>query len=164
MRSRIALLVAAVLVLALGIGGALWWRQREADRDAAARAAATAYAKGWSAKDLAAVPFQDAATKASFAPTIKDLGDAKVAVTAGDVERDGDSATTTLSVRWTLPGDVPWSYDVPARLVDDRRHAGWSRPRPPARRGTPTWSPARPSRRNARAASAATSSTVRASR
>ncbi len=118
MRSRIALVVAAVLVLALGIGGVVWWRHREADRDAAARAAVTAYAKGWSAKDLGAVPFQDAATRASFAPTIKDLGDAKVAVTAGDVERDGDSATSTLSVRWTLPGDVPWSYAVPVRLVD----------------------------------------------
>src|SRR6478736_519900 len=118
MRSRIALVVAAVLVLALGIGGVVWWRQREAARDTAARAAVTAYAKGWSAKDLGAVPFQDAATRASFAPTIKDLGDAKVAVTTGDVERDGDSATSTLSVRWTLPCDVPWSYAVPVRLVN----------------------------------------------
>jgi cell division protein FtsI/penicillin-binding protein 2 len=118
MRSRIALVAAAVLVLALGIGGVVWWRQREADRDAAARAAVTAYAKGWSAKDLDAIPFQDAATRASFAPTIKDLGDAEVAVSPGDVERDGDSATSTLSVRWTLPGDVPWSYAVPVRLVD----------------------------------------------
>ena len=50
--------------------------------------------------------------------TIKDLGDAKVAVSAGDVERDGDSATTTLSVRWTLTGGEQWSYAVPARLVD----------------------------------------------
>jgi cell division protein FtsI/penicillin-binding protein 2 len=118
MRSRTALLVAAALVLALGIGGSLWWRQREADRDAAARAAVAAYAEGWSSKNLDAVPFRDAATKASFAPTIKDLGDAKVVVSAGDVERDGDSATTTLSVRWTLPGDEQWSYAVPARLVD----------------------------------------------
>ena len=68
MRSRIALLVAAALVLVLGIGGALWWRQREADRDAAARAAVTAYAKAWSAKDLGPVPFADDATKATFAP------------------------------------------------------------------------------------------------
>ena len=118
MRSRIALAVAAALVLVVGIGAALWWRQREADRDAAARAAVAAYATGWSAKDLAAVPFQDDATKASFAPAVKDLGDATVEVTAGDVERDGDAATGTLSVRWTLPGDVPWSYAVPVRVVD----------------------------------------------
>ena len=118
MRSRIALAVAAALVLVIGIGAALWWRQREADRDAAARAAVTAFAKGWTAKDLEAVPFQDDATKASFAPAVKDLGDATVEVTAGDVERDGEAATGTLSVQWTLQGDVPWSYAVPVRVVD----------------------------------------------
>ncbi len=119
MRSRIALVVAAVLVLAVGIGGALWWRQREADRDAAAQAAVTAYAKAWAAKDLASVPFADDATKATFAPTVKDLGDATVAVTASDVERDGDTATGTLDVTWTLPGDVPWSYAVPVTVAAD---------------------------------------------
>src|SRR6476620_8503025 len=92
MRSRTALVVAAALVVAVGIGGALWWRHREADRDDAAQAAATAF---------------------------KDLGDAKVAVTAGDVERDGDTATGTLDVTWTLPGDVPWTYAVPVTLVAD---------------------------------------------
>ena len=117
MRSRIALVVAAVLVVAVGIGGALWWRQREADRDEAAQAAATTYAKAWTAKDLASVPFDDDATRASFAPAVKDLGDAKVAVTAGEVERDGDTATGTLDVTWTLPGGVPWSYAVPVTLV-----------------------------------------------
>ena len=66
MRSRIALVVAAVVVLALGLGGALWWRQREADRDAAAEAAVTAFAAGWSAKDLTPVPFADDATKTGF--------------------------------------------------------------------------------------------------
>ena len=116
MRSRIALVVAAVLVVAVGIGGALWWRQREADRDAAARAAVTAYASAWSAKDLAPVPFADDATKASFAPAVKDLGDAEVQVEASDVTRDGDTATATLSVTWTLPGDTTWSYTVPVRV------------------------------------------------
>ena len=119
MRSRIALVVAAVLVVAVGIGGALWWRQREADRDEAAQAAATTYAKAWTAKDVASVPFADDATKAAFAPAVKDLGDAKVAVTAGEVERDGDTATGTLDVTWTLPGGVPWSYAVPVTLVAD---------------------------------------------
>ena len=119
MRSRIALAVAAVLVVAIGIGGALWWRQREADRDAAARAAVTAYAKAWTAKDLTPVPFRDDAEKATFAPAIKGLGDAKVAVTAKDVTRDGDTATGTFDVTWTLPGDVPWSYTVPVSLAAD---------------------------------------------
>src|SRR6478672_1126609 len=119
MRSRTALVVAAALVVAVGIGGALWWRHREADRDDSAQAAATAYAKAWTAKDVASVPFADDATKATFAPAVKDLGDAKVAVTAGDVERDGDTATGTLDVTWTLPGDVPWTYAVPVTLVAD---------------------------------------------
>ena len=119
MRTRIALIVAAVLVVAVGIGGALWWRQREAAQDAAAQDAATSYAMAWAAKDLAPVPFADDAVKATFAPAIKDLGDAKVAVTASDVGRDGEKATGTLDVTWTLPGDVPWSYSVPVTLTAD---------------------------------------------
>jgi hypothetical protein len=119
MRTRIALIVAAVLVVAVGVGGALWWRQREASRDTAAQEAATSYAKAWAAKDLAPVAFADDSTKATFAPAIKDLGDAKVAVTASDVTRDGDTATGTLDVTWTLPGDVPWSYAVPVTLAAD---------------------------------------------
>lgn len=119
MRTRIALIVAAVLVVAVGIGGALWWRQREAGRDAAAEDAATSYAQAWGAKDLAPVAFADDAMKATFAPAIKDLGDAKVAVTANDVTRDGDTATGTLDVTWTLPGDVPWTYTVPVTLTAD---------------------------------------------
>src|SRR5829696_8417570 len=117
MRSRIALAAAAALLLAVGLGGFDWWRQREAERDAAAAAAVTALATAWAAKDVRSVPFEDAASRASFAPAVKDLGDARVQVTPGDVERDGDSATSTLSVRWTLPGNAPWSYDVPVRVV-----------------------------------------------
>ena len=81
--------------------------------------AATSYAQAWGAKDLAPVAFADDATKATFAPAIKDLGDAKVAVTASDVTRDGDTATGTLDVTWTLPGDVPWTYTVPVTLTAD---------------------------------------------
>ncbi len=117
MRTRIALIVAAVLVVAVGIGGALWWRQREAGLDAAAQDAATSYANAWAAKDLAPVAFADDAAKATFAPAIKDLGDAEVAVTASDVTRNGDTATATLDVTWTLPGDVPWKYAVPVTLT-----------------------------------------------
>jgi cell division protein FtsI/penicillin-binding protein 2 len=119
MRSRIALVIAAVLVVAVGIGGALWWRQREADRDDAARAAVATYAKAWSAKDLASVPFADDATKATFAPTVKDLGDATVKVTPSAVVRNGDTATGTFDVTWTLPGGVPWSYAVPVTVAAD---------------------------------------------
>ena len=117
MRSRIALVVAAVLVLAVGVGGTLFWRQREASRDAAAQAAVTAYVAGWNDKDMAAVPFVDGGAAADFEAATKDLGASPVQASAGAVTRDGDTATTRLSVRWTLPGGVPWSYAVPVRLV-----------------------------------------------
>src|SRR5687768_268948 len=118
MRSRVALAVTALLVLVAGVGGVLWWRQQGAEQDAAAEAAVAAYVAGWNAKDLSAVPLADDAIAADFAAATKGLGDARVAVTAGSVTREGDSATTELAVRWTLPGDVPWTYAVPARVVE----------------------------------------------
>ena len=119
MRSRVALAVAALLVLAAGIGGALWWRQQGAEQDAAAEAAVAAYVTGWNAKDMGAVPVADGGTREDFTAAVEDLGDAPVEVTAGEVTRDGGSATTELTVRWTLPGGVPWTYAVPARVVED---------------------------------------------
>ena len=118
MRSRVAVAAAALLVLAVALGGALWWRQREAASDAAARAAVTAYVAGWNAKDMATVPFADDIAATDFTTATKALGDATVAVTAGDVTRDGAAATTDLSVRWALPGDVTWSYALPARVEE----------------------------------------------
>ena len=119
MRPRVALAVAALLVLAAGIGGALWWRQQGAEQDAAAEAAVAAYVAGWNAKDMGAVPVADEGTPEDFTAAVEDLGDAPVEVTAGNVTRDGGSATTELTVRWTLPGGVPWTYAVPARVVED---------------------------------------------
>lgn len=122
MRTRVALVVAAVVVLALSAGGWWWQHQREAERDAAARAALTAYLAGWAAKDMGAVPFQDPASPESFTAAVKGLGESPVAVTAPPLTRDGDTARTEATVRWTLPRDVPWTYAVPVRLtqVGDR--------------------------------------------
>ncbi|GAA4410635.1 penicillin-binding transpeptidase domain-containing protein [Fodinibacter luteus] len=118
MRSRVALAVAVVLAVALAAGGVWWWRQHEADRDAAARAALTAYAAAWATKDLDGIPFVDEETRAGFGPAVEGLGGAPVEVSAEGPARDGDSATADLAVRWTLPGGVPWSYAVPARVVE----------------------------------------------
>ncbi len=119
MRARVAWSVAAVLVLALGVGGGVWWwHQRQAARDAAARAAATAYASAWSGKDLSAVPFTADGAAADFAAAVKGLGDAPVSASVRDVSRTDTAATGHLAVRWTLPGDVEWAYTVPFRLVD----------------------------------------------
>ena len=43
------------------------------------QAAVTAYAAGWTAKDLTPVAFADDATKTDFTAAVKDLGDAPVA-------------------------------------------------------------------------------------
>ena len=118
-----------VLVLAVGLGGVLWWRQREADRDTAARAAVTAYVAGWNAKDMDAVPFVDEGVPEQFTTAVEDLGDAPVRVTAGTVERDGDQATAELTVTWTLPGDVAWTYAVPGQVVRSGEHWQVASPR-----------------------------------
>lgn len=118
MRSKIVLALVGLLVFGGGLGGALWWRQQEADRDAAARAAVERLAAAWSRKDLASVPLEGTGQAAAFAEAVKPLGEAPVAVRAGAVRREGTSATTTLSVRWTLPGEAVWEYTVPARLAE----------------------------------------------
>ena len=76
-----------------GPAGAWFWRQQEADRDAAARAALSAFATAWTAKDVSAVPFADDAVRDTFPDVIEDLGEAPVVVTAGDSARDGDTAS-----------------------------------------------------------------------
>ena len=113
MKSRIALVVAALLVLVAAAGGAWFWRQQEAERDAAARAALSAFATAWAAKDVSAVPFADDAVRDTFPDVIEDLGEAPVVVTADDSARDGDTASADLAVSWTLPGGATWSYTVP---------------------------------------------------
>ncbi len=118
MRSRVALTVAALLLLAVGVGGVVWWRAQQDALDAAADAAVTAYVKGWNAKNMSSVPFADPGAAEDFTKVTKDLGDAPVSVqTPPPASRDGDSATTDLAVRWTLPGEVGWSYTVPVTVV-----------------------------------------------
>ena len=63
MKSRIALLVAALLVLVAGAGGVWWWRQQGAEQDAAAKAALSAFAAAWVAKDVSTVPFAATAVR-----------------------------------------------------------------------------------------------------
>ena len=71
-------------------------------------------------------------------PAVKDLGDAKVAGDRGRRRaRRRHARRATLSVAWTLPGDVPWSYAVPAAVVADRRTLGGGDPGP----GGPPWHP-----------------------
>ncbi|WP_392543999.1 penicillin-binding transpeptidase domain-containing protein [Oryzobacter telluris] len=118
MKVRVAVIVAAVLVLVGGLGGALWWRQKEADRDAAATRAVDAFASAWAARTLPPASLESPAMAQDFTKTVAGLGEAPVAVRASAARRDGETATATLTVRWTLPGETVWEYAVPARLVE----------------------------------------------
>ncbi len=119
--------VAPVLVAVLLVagGGVFYLRDRsERAADAAATAAGERLADGWARRDLSGLSFAEPADGTSFIPAISGLGDSRVSVTNGPVTRTGDRATTQLAVTWTLPGDVPWSYDVD--VVLDRRDNGWT--------------------------------------
>ncbi|WP_430790595.1 penicillin-binding transpeptidase domain-containing protein [Actinoplanes sp. G11-F43] len=78
-----------------------------------------AFLDGWTGGgDLNAVGFVTAAgskiSAADVSTQIKELyGDLTgqpLAVTAGDTSETGDNATTPVTVKWTLPGGVEWSY------------------------------------------------------
>ncbi len=116
MRKAVVLGGVGVLVAAVGTGGYLFWRGESA-QDRAAVAVIQQFAGAWQARDVTPVPFAQADAAASFTPTVKGLSASAVTVTAGEVRRDGDSATADLSVTWTLPGDVTWAYTVPVRAA-----------------------------------------------
>ncbi|WP_156399853.1 penicillin-binding transpeptidase domain-containing protein [Phycicoccus sp. Soil748] len=112
--------VAAVVVVAAAAGGGLWWQHSEAaktsDREAAA--AVDAFAAGWAQRSFPKSGARFAGTTAqavqdSFTKATQGLGSGPVKVEPGTVNRKGDRATSTVAVTWTLPGGVPWSYDVP---------------------------------------------------
>jgi cell division protein FtsI/penicillin-binding protein 2 len=124
MRARLAWILAAVLVLALGVGGGLWWwRQQAAERDAAARAAVEAYASAWDDEDLSDVAFADDGAADDFSAAVKGLGDASVSASAQEVTREDGEARGLIDVTWVLPGEVEWSYTVP--VVLEERQEQW---------------------------------------
>jgi cell division protein FtsI/penicillin-binding protein 2 len=102
------------------VGGGVWWRHTEAEKDAdhAARAEIIAFAQAWEHRSFSApgllfggVP--NTSVQTDFTTTTRGLGAGPVSVRAHDIQRDGGHAVGTLHVTWTLPGGVPWSYDVP---------------------------------------------------
>ena len=92
-----------------------------------ATTAATTLAAALSQKDLKAVSFSGAAGAAvdeQFQPLVRGMGPLRPEVTAGGVETTDDTATATLTYRWTFPGvATPWTYDTPAELV--REDGAW---------------------------------------
>ncbi len=119
---RVVAAVLAVLVLvAAAVAAVLVTRDRaaaQADRDA--RAAATAFAAAWQSGSPGSVPYASGAPDAvqqSYAALTKGLAGARPTVGVRGLNRDGDAATGTIGVRWTLPGGATWSYDVPLRVL-----------------------------------------------
>ncbi|HWS36018.1 MAG TPA: penicillin-binding transpeptidase domain-containing protein [Actinoplanes sp.] len=92
------------------------------------------FLKGWSGGgDLNSVGFVTAAgakiPAADVSTQIKalygDLADQALAVsTAGETTETGDNATTPITVKWTLPGGVEWSYPSTVRSTKAKSD-GW---------------------------------------
>jgi cell division protein FtsI/penicillin-binding protein 2 len=116
MRKAVVLGGAAVLVVAAGTTGFLVWRQAVA-QDRAATAVIRQFAAAWQARDVGTVPFTQPDAAASFTPAVQGLLARAVVVQPGPVRRDGESAGADLSVTWTLPGEVTWTYTVPVRAA-----------------------------------------------
>ncbi|GAA1632089.1 penicillin-binding transpeptidase domain-containing protein [Actinoplanes couchii] len=84
-----------------------------------------AFLKGWTTGgDLNAVGFVTAAggkiAAADVSTQIRELygdltGRPLAVSTAGDTKENGDNATTPITVKWTLPGNVEWSYPSTVR-------------------------------------------------
>ncbi len=122
---RTALVLGAVAALAAAGGGTAYYLNHRAgaEQDRAATAVIDAFAAGWQKQDPSGVPFAQADAAASFTPTVEGLAAGKVVVQPGRVRRSGDLATAELEVTWTLTGDVPWTYQVPARA--ERSQERW---------------------------------------
>lgn len=113
--------VTVVALVAAGTGGALWWRhtQQEQEADRAARATVAAYAEGWKQRSFEKVRFDGTTPKdvqQDFARTTSGLGSGPVQVEPGEVRRDGDRATASVTVTWNLAGGVPWTYEAPVTV------------------------------------------------
>ncbi|GIJ29742.1 cell division protein FtsI [Micromonospora qiuiae] len=88
-----------------------------------------AFLDGWHSGDLNAVGFVDpTGTKVAAADVAKEikslsgeLADAPLKLSRkGDPEIVRNTATATIRLEWTLPGETSWAYDRPVRLTQGR--------------------------------------------
>ncbi|MEP9363100.1 penicillin-binding transpeptidase domain-containing protein [Nocardioides sp. CN2-186] len=122
--------LAAALVLPIAVLSACDSAEKVTgpDPDEAAQGLATAFGTG----DFSDVAFTDDTPETvtpEYAKVVAGMGsDVHPTVEAGDVEEDGDTATTTLT--WTWPvGGREWTYTTDAELTkaDDAWQVAWSR-------------------------------------
>jgi cell division protein FtsI/penicillin-binding protein 2 len=92
-----------------------------------------AFVDGWQKGDLNDVGFISASGGAVAAPDVLtgirelygDLTGQPLAVTAGATSATGDNANTPITLKWTLPGGVEWSYQTTVRSSKAGRD-GWA--------------------------------------
>ncbi|MEU4687718.1 penicillin-binding transpeptidase domain-containing protein [Actinoplanes sp. NPDC023714] len=117
--------LAALLVLA---AGGLTGCSADPPEDTVA-----AFLNGWQSGDLNDVGFITANGGGIAAPEVLtgirelygDLTGQPLAVTAGKTTENGDNATTPITVKWTLPGGVDWTYESTVRSSKAGRD-GWA--------------------------------------
>ncbi|ROP44733.1 penicillin-binding transpeptidase domain-containing protein [Pseudokineococcus lusitanus] len=140
-RRTVAVAVSALLVVGLGVGGAVALAGRaDRERDDAARAAAEAVVAAWTADDLSAAPVRPAGggggadeVAAAYAATVEGVGDLRPEVTLVDVVRPegsegtGATATATLRLSWAVGPGRTTETELPLTATgDDRETSGWT--------------------------------------
>jgi cell division protein FtsI/penicillin-binding protein 2 len=123
MSSRTVLgVTAGALIVAGGVGGYMYWQQADSvnKQDSAAKSAATDFAHDWSARELGAASYVGTSGKGAadnFATATAALGKGPIKVDVTKFNRDGDTATATLHVAWTLADKRIFSWDDPIELA-----------------------------------------------
>lgn len=123
MSSRTVLgVTAGALIIAGGAGGYMYWQQADSvnKQDSAAKSAATDFAHDWSARQLGAATYVGTtgeAAAANFATATAALGKGPIKIDVTKFNRDGDTATATLHVAWSLADKRTFSWDDPIELA-----------------------------------------------
>ena len=123
--------VTAAAVLVAAAAGGAWWHESASGRadDTAAGVQVQDFATAWQKRSFTVTGLRFAGTTAQavstqFRSATSGLGPGPVSVRPAGVQRQGDRASSTLHVTWSLSGSVPWSYDVPVTVV--KGAGGWA--------------------------------------
>ena len=122
-RIIIASAVAGVVLVGAAAGGyAYVEHRRQVGLDKDARTSADRFASAWSHRDVKTMAYAGRTADqvaTSFKSTTGGLGSAPVKVAVTSLKRDGDKATGSLSVEWTVAEGSTWAYTMPISLQHD---------------------------------------------
>jgi len=142
-RIIITSVVAGVVAVAAAAGGLAYVSNREQARlDQDARTSADQFAGAWSGRDVKKIAYAGRSADqvaASFKTTTAGLGALPVKVTVSSLTREGDKATASLSVAWTVAEGSTWTYPMPISLERNSSEA-WV---VVAKEGASMWAPGR---------------------